>query len=229
MWQEKEQEMSSIAIDGPAGAGKSSIAKALSKRLGYIYIDTGAMYRAVALFFVENNISDGTDSRIESLLEKLEISIKYEDGAQKVILNGEDVTDKLRLEEIGKLASKFSAIGSVREKLVALQRKLAQKENVVMDGRDIGTVVLPNADLKIYLSASSKVRAKRRYLELLEKGHTDLDINEIEDEIIKRDEADMNREISPLKQADDAYYLDSSDMTLEEVVSKILSMVKEER
>ena len=221
--------MSSIAIDGPAGAGKSSIAKALSKRLGYIYIDTGAMYRAVALFFVENNVSDGTDSRIESLLEKLEISIKYEDGAQKVILNGEDVTGKLRLEEIGKLASKFSAIGSVREKLVALQRKLAQKENVVMDGRDIGTVVLPNADLKIYLSASSKVRAKRRYLELLEKGHTDLDINDIEDEIIKRDEADMNREISPLKQADDAYYLDSSDMTLEEVVSKILSMVKEER
>ena len=221
--------MSSIAIDGPAGAGKSSIAKALSKRLGYIYIDTGAMYRAVALFFEENNVSDGTDSRIESLLDKLEISIKYEDGAQKVILNGEDVTDKLRLEEIGKLASKFSAIGSVREKLVALQRKLAQKENVVMDGRDIGTVVLPNADLKIYLSASSKVRAKRRYLELLEKGHTDLDINEIEDEIIKRDEADMNREISPLKQADDAYYLDSSDMTLEEVVSKILSMVKEER
>ena len=221
--------MSSIAIDGPAGAGKSSIAKALSKRLGYIYIDTGAMYRAVALFFVENNVSDGTDSRIESLLEKLEISIKYEDGAQKVILNGEDVTGKLRLEEIGKLASKFSAIGSVREKLVALQRKLAQKENVVMDGRDIGTVVLPNADLKIYLSASSKVRAKRRYLELSEKGHTDLDINEIEDEIIKRDEADMNREISPLKQADDAYYLDSSDMTLEEVVSKILSMVKEER
>ena len=221
--------MNSIAIDGPAGAGKSSIAKALSKRLGYIYIDTGAMYRAVALFFVENNVSDGADSRIESLLEKLEISIKYEDGAQKVILNGEDVTGKLRLEEIGKLASKFSAIGSVREKLVALQRKLAQKENVVMDGRDIGTVVLPNAGLKIYLSASSKVRAKRRYLELLEKGHTDLDINEIEDEIIKRDEADMNREISPLKQADDAYYLDSSDMTLEEVVSKILSMVKEER
>ena len=221
--------MSSIAIDGPAGAGKSSIAKALSKRLGYIYIDTGAMYRAVAFFFLENYVKDGTDSRIESLLEKLEISIKYEDGAQKVILNGEDVTGKLRLEEIGKLASKFSAIGSVREKLVALQRKLAQKENVVMDGRDIGTVVLPNAGLKIYLSASSKVRAKRRYLELLEKGHTDLDINEIEDEIIKRDEADMNREISPLKQADDAYYLDSSDMTLEEVVSKILSMVKEER
>lgn len=221
--------MNSIAIDGPAGAGKSSIAKALSKKLGYIYIDTGAMYRAVALFFVDNNINDGTDSRLESLLEKLDISIKYEYGAQKVFLNGEDVTGKLRLEEIGKLASKFSAIGSVREKLVALQRKLAQKENVVMDGRDIGTVVLPDANLKIYLSASSKVRAKRRYLELLEKGNTDVDINVIEDEIIKRDEADMNREISPLKQAKDAYYLDSSDMSIDEVVSKILSMVKEEK
>ncbi|AYA99905.1 (d)CMP kinase [Lachnoanaerobaculum umeaense] len=221
--------MNSIAIDGPAGAGKSSIAKALSKRLGYIYIDTGAMYRAVALFFLDEGVKDSEDSRIESLLEKLDISIKYEDGTQKVFLNGVDVSDKLRLEQIGKLASKFSAIGSVREKLVALQRKLAKKENVVMDGRDIGTVVLPNADLKIYLSASSKVRAKRRYLELLEKGNTDLDINLIEDEIIKRDEADMNREISPLKQAEDAYYLDSSDMTLEEVVSKILSMVKEEK
>ena len=221
--------MNSIAIDGPAGAGKSSIAKALSKRLGYIYIDTGAMYRAVALFFLDEGVKDSEDSRIESLLEKLDISIKYEDGTQKVFLNGVDVSDKLRLEQIGKLASKFSAIGSVREKLVALQRKLAKKENVVMDGRDIGTVVLPNADLKIYLSASSKVRAKRRYLELLEKGNTDLDINLIEDEIIKRDEADMNREISPLKQAEDAYYLDSSDMTLEEVVSKIVSMVKEEK
>ncbi len=221
--------MNSIAIDGPAGAGKSSIAKALSKRLGYIYIDTGAMYRAVALFFLDEGVKDSEDSRIESLLEKLDISIKYEDGTQKVFLNGVDVSDKLRLEQIGKLASKFSAIGNVREKLVALQRKLAKKENVVMDGRDIGTVVLPNADLKIYLSASSKVRAKRRYLELLEKGNTDLDINLIEDEIIKRDEADINREISPLKQAEDAYYLDSSDMTLEEVVSKILSMVKEER
>ena len=221
--------MNSIAIDGPAGAGKSSIAKALSKRLGYIYIDTGAMYRAVALFFLDEGVKDSEDSRIESLLEKLDISIKYEDGTQKVFLNGVDVSDKLRLEQIGKLASKFSAIGSVREKLVALQRKLAKKENVVMDGRDIGTVVLPNADLKIYLSASSKVRAKRRYLELLEKGNTDLDINLIEDEIIKRDEADMNREISPLKQAKDAYYLDSSDMSIDEVVSKILSMVKEEK
>ena len=221
--------MYSIAIDGPAGAGKSTIARALSKKLGFVYIDTGAMYRAVALFFLEKGIKESDDERIDKLLSDLDISIKYVDGEQRVFLNNTDVSSKLRLVEIGKLASKFSAVKSVREKLVALQRKLAERENVVMDGRDIGTVVLPNAGLKIYLSASSKVRAKRRYLELLEKGHTDLDINEIEDEIIKRDEADMNREISPLKQADDAYYLDSSDMTLEEVVSKILSMVKEER
>ena len=221
--------MYSIAIDGPAGAGKSTIAKALSKKLGFVYIDTGAMYRAVALFFLEKGIKESDDERIDKLLSDLDISIKYVNGEQRVFLNNTDVSSKLRLEEIGKLASKFSAVKSVREKLVALQRKLAERENVVMDGRDIGTVVLPNADLKIYLSASSKVRAKRRYLELLEKGHTDLDINEIEDEIIKRDEADMNREISPLKQADDAYYLDTSDMTLKEVVSKILAMVKEER
>ena len=217
--------MSSIAIDGPAGAGKSSIAKALSKRLGYIYIDTGAMYRAVALFFVENNVSDGTDSRIESLLEKLEISIKYEDGAQKVILNGEDVTGKLRLEEIGKLASKFSAIGSVREKLVALQRKLAQKENVVMDGRDIATTVLPNADVKIFLTAKPHTRALRRYKELLEKG-MEADINDIEADIIKRDERDMNREISPLRQATDAYVVDSSDKDLDDTLTEILFYVK---
>ena len=223
--------MNSIAIDGPAGAGKSSIAKALSKKLGYIYIDTGAMYRAVALFFLDNKVEDGNDAKAEELLEKLDISIKYEDGIQKVFLNGDDVTDKLRLEQIGKFASKFSAIGSVRKKLVALQRKLAEKENVVMDGRDIGTVVLPNANLKIYLSASSKIRAKRRYLELIEKGFDSaaLDEKAIENEIIKRDEADMNREISPLKKAEDAYYMDTSDMTFDEVVSKILDMVEKER
>ena len=223
--------MYNIAIDGPAGAGKSSIAKALSKKLGFIYIDTGAMYRSVALFFLENGLKDSSDNEIDKLLDELDINIKYTDGEQRVFLNNVDVSDKLRQEEIGKLASRFSALKSVREKLVALQRKLAKKENVIMDGRDIGTVVLPNADLKIYLSAGSKVRAKRRYLELIEKGFDKSTLNEgkIEAEIIKRDEADMNREISPLKQADDAYYLDSSDMTLEEVVSKILSMVKEER
>lgn len=223
--------MYNIAIDGPAGAGKSSIAKALSKKLGFVYIDTGAMYRAVALFFLENGIKDSSDNEIDKLLDKLDINIKYTDGEQRVFLNNVDVSDKLRQEEIGKLASRFSAVKSVREKLVALQRKLAEKENVIMDGRDIGTVVLPNADLKIYLSAGSKVRAKRRYLELIEKGFdkTALDEKAIENEIIKRDEADMNREISPLKKAEDAYYMDTSDMTFDEVVSKILDMVEKER
>ena len=223
--------MYNIAIDGPAGAGKSSIAKALSKKLGFIYIDTGAMYRAVALFFLENGIKDSSDNEIDKLLDELDINIKYTDGEQRVFLNNVDVSDKLRQEEIGKLASRFSAVKSVREKLVALQRKLAKKENVIMDGRDIGTVVLPNADLKIYLSAGSKVRAKRRYLELIEKGfdRAALDEKAIENEIIKRDEADMNREISPLKKAEDAYYMDTSDMTFNEVVSKILDMVEKER
>lgn len=223
--------MYNIAIDGPAGAGKSSIAKALSKKLGFVYIDTGAMYRAVALFFLENGIKDSSDNEIDKLLDKLDINIKYTDGEQRVFLNNVDVSDKLRQEEIGKLASRFSAVKSVREKLVALQRKLAKKENVIMDGRDIGTVVLPNADLKIYLSAGSKVRAKRRYLELIEKGFDKaaLDEKAIENEIIKRDEADMNREISPLKKAEDAYCLDTSDMTFNEVVSKILDMVEKER
>ena len=223
--------MYNIAIDGPAGAGKSSIAKALSKKLGFIYIDTGAMYRAVALFFLENGIKDSSDNEIDKLLDKLDINIKYTDGEQRVFLNNVDVSDKLRQEEIGKLASRFSAVKSVREKLVALQRKLAKKENVIMDGRDIGTVVLPNADLKIYLSAGSKVRAKRRYLELIEKGFDKaaLDEKAIENEIIKRDEADMNREISPLKKAEDAYYMDTSDMTFDEVVSKIFDMVEKER
>ena len=146
MRQEKEQVMYSIAIDGPAGAGKSTIAKALSKKLGFVYIDTGAMYRAVALFFLENGIKESDDDRIDKLLADLDISIKYVDGEQRVFLNNTDVSSKLRLEEIGKLASKFSAVKSVREKLVALQRKLAERENVVMDGRDIGTVVLPNAN-----------------------------------------------------------------------------------
>ena len=223
--------MYNIAIDGPAGAGKSSRAKALSKKLGFVYIDTGAMYRAVALFFLENGIKDSSDNEIDKLLDKLDINIKYTDGEQRVFLNNVDVSDKLRQEEIGKLASRFSALKSVREKLVALQRKLAKKENVIMDGRDIGTVVLPNADLKIYLSAGSKVRAKRRYLELIEKGfdRAALDEKAIENEIIKRDEADMNREISPLKKAEDAYCLDTSDMTFDEVVSKILDMVEKER
>lgn len=220
--------MYSIAIDGPAGAGKSTIAKILSKKLGYIYIDTGAMYRAVALYFTENGVSTGKEPYINDILKKLDINIKYKDGMQILYLNGEDVSTRLREENIGKLASKFSAIQSVREKLVALQRELADKENVIMDGRDIGTVVLPNANLKIFLSAASSIRAKRRYLELLEKGVRDIDLKEIEREIINRDNADMNRAISPLKQAKDAKVLDTSNMTLEEVIERILEIKKNE-
>ena len=219
--------MYSIAIDGPAGAGKSTIAKILSEKLGYIYIDTGAMYRAVALYFIENGVSTGEEPYINELLKKIDISIKYKNGVQILYLNGEDVSTRLREENIGKLASKFSALKDVREKLVALQRELAKKENVIMDGRDIGTVVLPNANLKIFLSASSSVRAKRRYLELLQKGSTDIDLEEIEREIINRDNADMNRAISPLKQAEDTKVLDTSDMKLNEVVEKILEIKRE--
>ena len=219
--------MYSIAIDGPAGAGKSTIAKILSEKLGYIYIDTGAMYRAVALYFIENGVSTGEEPYINELLKKIDISIKYKNGVQILYLNSEDVSTRLREENIGKLASKFSALKDVREKLVALQRELAKKENVIMDGRDIGTVVLPNANLKIFLSASSSVRAKRRYLELLQKGSTDIDLEEIEREIINRDNADMNRAISPLKQAEDAKVLDTSDMKLNEVVEKILEIKRE--
>ena len=224
---ERKNNMYSIAIDGPAGAGKSTIAKILSEKLGYIYIDTGAMYRAVALYFIENGVSTGEELYINELLKKIDISIKYKNGVQILYLNGEDVSTRLREENIGKLASKFSALKDVREKLVALQRELAKKENVIMDGRDIGTVVLPNANLKIFLSASSSVRAKRRYLELLQKGSTDIDLEEIEREIINRDNADMNRAISPLKQAEDAKVLDTSDMKLNEVVEKILEIKRE--
>ena len=220
--------MYSIAIDGPAGAGKSTIAKILSRGLGYIYIDTGAMYRAVALYFIKNGVTADKEEDLSKLLSGLDIDIKYKDGSQILYLNGEDVSERLREEEIGKLASKFSTLKIVREKLTALQRSLAKKENVVMDGRDIGTVVLPDANLKIFLSADSKVRAKRRYLELLEKGVDNINIDDIEREIVNRDNADMTREISPLKRADDAHFLDTSNMSLDEVVEKITEMIKRE-
>ena len=214
-----------IAVDGPAGAGKSSVSKEVAQKLGIDYLDTGAMYRAAAYFMLANNVDVDDADVLAAALDNVQLD--YTGGV--LCLNGKELADEIRSAEVTKMATRISALPPVRAKLVAMQREIAKTKSIILDGRDIGTVVLPNADLKIYLSASSKVRAKRRYLELLEKGQTDLNINDIEDEIIKRDEADMNREISPLKQADDAYYLDSSDMTLEEVVSKILSMVKEER
>lgn len=213
----------SIAIDGPAGAGKSTIAKIVAKKLEFIYVDTGAMYRAMALYMLKKNISAQDAAGISATCESADITIKYENGEQVVYLNGENVNGMIRTEEVGNMASASSVNGDVRRKLVELQQKLAAETSVVMDGRDIGTVVLPNANLKVFLTASSKVRAERRYKELVAKGET-CDINKIEADIIDRDHRDMTREISPLKQADDAILLDSSDMGIEEVADKIIEL-----
>ncbi len=215
-----------IAIDGPAGAGKSTIAKKLAKELGYIYVDTGAMYRAFAYYFLKNNIASDDVEAITVSCNDVDISITYENGEQQVLLNGENVSSYIRNEEVGNMASATSVYPVVREKLVELQRTLAQKENVVMDGRDIGTVVLPKANVKIFLTASSKVRAERRYKELVEKG-IDCNIDEIEKDIIERDERDMNRETSPLKVADDAVFLDSSYLDIDGVVNEMKKIINE--
>lgn len=215
-----------IAIDGPAGAGKSTIAKKVAKNRGYIYVDTGAMYRAMALHMIRENIAASDTAAIEEACEHADISICYMDGEQVVLLNGENVNAYLRTEEVGNMASASSVNGKVRAKLQALQQKLAGEADVVMDGRDIGTSVLPNADVKIYLTASSYVRAKRRFDELLAKGET-ADLDKIEADIIERDHRDMTRELNPLKQAEDAVYVDSSDMTIEEVVARLEEIIKQ--
>ena len=204
---------------------KSTIAKRLAKELGYIYVDTGAMYRAMAYYFLKNHISAEDENRIAAACEHVDITIRYQDGEQQVILNGENVNGVIRNEEVGNMASSTSVYPVVRKKLVELQQQLAVKENVIMDGRDIGTVVLPNADVKIYLTASSKVRAKRRYDELTSKGEV-CDLEQIEQDIIDRDYRDMNRETSPLKQADDAVLLDSSDLDIDGVVEKMKEIIK---
>ena len=207
-----------IAIDGPAGAGKSTIAKKVAKNRGYIYVDTGAMYRAMALFLLREKIEASDMAAIEAACERADISIAYQNGEQVVLLNGENVNAFLRTEEVGNMASASSVNGKVRAKLQQLQQKLAASADVVMDGRDIGTSVLPNADVKIYLTAGSLVRAKRRYAELVAKGE-EADIEKIEADIIERDHRDMTRELNPLCQAEDAVLVDSSDMTIEEVVA----------
>jgi cytidylate kinase len=215
-----------LAIDGPAGAGKSTIAKRLAKQLGFIYVDTGAMYRAMALYFLRNNIEASDLVRIEAACNVVDITIEYKDGEQFVILNGENVNGLIRTEEVGNMASASSVNKIVRLKLVELQQNLAKKESVVMDGRDIGTCVLPDADLKIYLTATSKERARRRWEELKGKGVT-ADVEAIEQDIIDRDHRDMTREHSPLRQAEDAVLLDSSDLTIDEVVDKILQLYQD--
>lgn len=218
--------MASIAIDGPAGAGKSTIAKKVAKKLNYIYVDTGALYRAIAYYLVTNHIDIEDQAALRTACESISVEIKYEEDAQQVYLNGENVTPYLRTEETGNMASKSSAKAPVRAALLDLQRNMAKQFDVVMDGRDIGTNVLQNAEVKIYLTASSKERAARRYKELLEKGET-ADLDKIEADIIERDERDMNRDIAPLKKAEDAVLIDSSDMGIEEVVEAILAVVNE--
>ncbi len=213
-----------IAIDGPAGAGKSTIAKKVAKQLKYIYVDTGAMYRAMALFFIRNKIAPDNVEEINRKCKEADITIQYIKDEQVVLLNGENVNGFIRNEEVGNMASATSIYPDVRKKLVELQQKLALSNNVVMDGRDIGTCVLPNANVKVYLTASSKVRAERRYKELMDKG-VSADIDKIEADIIERDERDMTRSIAPLKKADDATLVDSSQMTIEQVVNCIMDII----
>ncbi len=215
-----------IAIDGPAGAGKSTIAKAVAKEKELIYVDTGAMYRALGICFHRQGIDPEDESRIVEALPTADVSIDYINGEQQVILNGENVTGILRTEEAGRMASAISKYAPVREKMVELQQKLGREKAVVMDGRDIGTVVLPDACLKIYLTASVRVRALRRYNELTAKGEV-CELAVIERDIEERDYQDMHREVSPLRQADDAILVDTSDMSIEEVVGAIVKLYEE--
>lgn len=209
-----------VAIDGPAGAGKSTIAKLVAEKKGYIYVDTGAMYRGLAVHFLDCGLQATDKAGIIEACKNANVSIGYENGVQQIYLNDENITDRLRREEVGKMASVTSAIPEVRVKLLELQRGLAREKDVIMDGRDIGTNILPDADVKIYLTASVETRAKRRYDELLAKGER-CDPEEISRDIQERDARDMQREIAPLKQASDAVLVDSSNMTIEEVVDKI--------
>ena len=217
-----------IAIDGPAGAGKSTIAKRLAKKLGFIYVDTGAMYRAMAYYFLQHNIDAKDENAIAATCPDEDVTITYENGEQQVLLNGENVNGVIRNEEVGNMASSTSVYPVVRKKLVELQRQLAKSADVIMDGRDIGTCVLPDAQVKIYLTASSATRAKRRYDELTEKG-VSCDLAEIEKDIIDRDYRDMHRETSPLRQAEDAVLVDSSEMNIDEVVDAIYQVYSEAR
>ena len=214
-----------IAIDGPAGAGKSTIAKLVAKELGFIYVDTGAMYRGLAVHFLKKGIVPGEVEKIEAACEDAKVELGYENGVQQVYLNGENITSQLREEAVGNMASVSSVVPEVRKKLVELQQKLARETDVVMDGRDIGTVVLPDADVKVYLTASVETRAKRRFLELQEKGEP-ADLAKIAADIEDRDYRDMHRDISPLRQAEDATLVDSSDMTIEQVVERILELCR---
>lgn len=217
--------MFNVAIDGPAGAGKSTIAKMVARKMNLIYVDTGSMYRAMALACIRQGIKANEHEKVAEAIKDLRISLEYEEGVQQVILNGENVNAYIRTEEVDSMTSAIAIYREVREKLVAMQQAIAREKEVIMDGRDIGTCVLKDAPVKIYLTATSSTRAKRRYLQLKEKGQ-ECDIETIEKDIIDRDYRDMHREISPLKQAEDAILVDSSEMTIEQVVEVISDIIK---
>lgn len=213
-----------VAIDGPAGAGKSTVARLAAEKLGYTYIDTGAMYRGVAWKALQQK-QEITDALILDVVRDIDVDLRYADGRTTVVVDGTDVTGEIRTPEVSHIVSQVARLGLVREKMVALQRKMAERGAVLMDGRDIATNVLPNADVKIYLTASIEERARRRFRELREKGHA-VHLSEIQADIAARDKADMEREISPLAKADDAVLLDTTGMTIDEVVGKILEMCR---
>ncbi|MEF2852968.1 Cytidylate kinase [uncultured Clostridium sp.] len=217
-----------IAIDGPAGAGKSTIARRTAQELSFIYVDTGALYRALAVFLVDEGVSPEDTEKVKEAVKSVKVSIAYENGEQQVLVNGKNVTDRLRAESVGNMASTISAIPAVRAALLDLQRDLAKAHDVLMDGRDIGTNVLPDAELKIYLTASVETRAERRYRDLQEKG-VEKPLSEIKKEIEERDHRDMTRAIAPLKQAEDAVYLDTSHMNIDEVVEAIRKLYRERK
>lgn len=214
-----------IAIDGPAGAGKSTIARLVAARLGFIYVDTGAMYRAIALYCLRQGVEPSDEAAVTAAVPSAHITIGHQDGVQQVMLNGENVSGLIRTEQVGNTASAVSAYPAVRAHLLQLQRDLAASTCVIMDGRDIGTCVLPDADAKIFLTAGSAVRAMRRYKELTEKGVV-CNLQEIEQDIIERDQRDMNRAAAPLRRAEDAVLVDSSDLTIDQAVEAIISAAR---
>lgn len=218
--------MIAIAIDGPAGAGKSTIAKKAASELGFIYVDTGAMYRSIGLNAIRKNTDLKDDKQVKELLDNSDLQIKYSDNQQRMFLNGEDITDDIRTPQVSMMASDISALPAVRAFLLGVQRNMAEENNVIMDGRDIGTVVLPNAKVKIFLTASSQCRAKRRYDELKEKG-MDINYDDILKDIEKRDYNDSHRAAAPLKPAPDSVLVDTSDETLETSISRLLTIIKE--
>lgn len=216
--------MIAVAIDGPAGAGKSTIARTVAKKLGFIYVDTGALYRAIGYYCVSGGVDTKDPSAVGEVLSKIEVELKYEGGEQVVLLNGENINGKIRTEEVSMAASNVSAIPAVRAFLLEMQRDMAKHNNVIMDGRDIATVVLPNADVKIFLTASAEIRAKRRVLQLREKGIEE-DYEKVLAEVNKRDYNDSHREIAPLKPSEDSVIIDTTDMTLQESVDRIYKTI----